>query len=138
MVYRNKLQDISGDMIYLNVLGQHIIILSSLEVIGDLFEKRSLNYSDRKQLIMMNELCVSHSFHFKEFVKIPIRCRMNGRIALPMMPYGLWWRRHRKLFHEHFHRNVVTKYRPIQRIEIKAFLRRLLVTPDEFFHHIRQ
>ena len=60
----------SGDMIYLNVLGQHIVIIRSLEAIADLFEKRSSNYSDRKQLIMMNKLYVSYSksFHFKELV----------------------------------------------------------------------
>ena len=52
-------------MIYLNVLGQHIIILSSLEVISDLFEKRSSNYSDRMHMTMLNELYVSHSFHLK-------------------------------------------------------------------------
>ena len=125
-------------MIYLNVLGQHIIILSSLEVIADLFEKRSSNYSDRKQLIMLNELYVLHYLHFKNFVKILFRCRMNVRISFSLMPYGLSWRRHRKLFHEHFHRGVVTKYQPIQRQEVQAFLRRLLVTPNEFFHHIRQ
>jgi cytochrome P450 len=125
-------------MIHLNVLGQHFVILSSLEVITDLFDKRSSNYSDRKQLTMLNELYVSHSFHLKELVKIALRCRMNARIAMPLMPYGLWWRKHRKLFHEHFHRNMVTKYQPIQRQEVQAFLRRLLVTPDNFFHHIRQ
>ena len=47
-----------GDMIYINVLGQHIVILSSLEVITDLFEKRSSNYSDRKQITMLVELYV--------------------------------------------------------------------------------
>ena len=56
---------ISGDMIYLNVLGQHFVILSSLNIITDLFEKRSTNYSDRKQMPMLNDLCVSDSFHLK-------------------------------------------------------------------------
>ena len=125
-------------MIYLNILGQHIVILSSLDVITNLFEKRSSNYSDRKHLTMLNELYVSNPFHFKELVKNAVRCRMNGSISMAIMPYGLWWRRHRKLFHEHFHHNVVAKYQPIQRQEIRAFLRRLLVTPDNFFHHIRQ
>jgi cytochrome P450 len=125
-------------MIYLNVLGQHILILNSLEVITDLLEKRSSNYSDRKQLTMSYELYVSHSFHFKKLVKIAVRCRMDGKISMSLMPYGLWWRRHRKLFHEHFHCNVVAKYQPIQRQEAQAFLRRLLVTPDNLFHHIRQ
>ena len=126
-------------MIYLNVLGQNIIILSSLEVIGDLFEKRSSNYSDRKQLPMTSELYVSHPFHLKELVKNAVQCRMDlGTLGLAFMPYGLWWRKHRRSFHQYFHRNAVTKYQPIQRQEVQAFLRRLLVTPDNFFHHIRQ
>ena len=125
-------------MIYLNVLGQHFVILNSLPVITDLFEKRSSNYSDRNHMTMLMELYVSHSFRLKEYVKNTDRCRMNWSISIAHMPYGLWWRKHRKLFHEYFHRNVVTKYQPIQRQEVQAFLRRLLVTPDEFFHHIRQ
>ena len=125
-------------MIHLNVFGQHFVILNSLKVIADLFEKRSSNYSDRKQLIMFCELYVLHSSHFKELIKIAVGCRMNGKILLSLMPYGQWWRRHRKLFHEHFHSNVVTKYQSIQRQEAEALLRRLLVTPDDLFHHIRQ
>ena len=51
--------DISGDMMYLNVLGQHFVILSSLEVITNLFEKRSSNYSDRKQMTMSHRtVCI--------------------------------------------------------------------------------
>ena len=126
-------------MIYLNVLGQHIVILGSLEVITDLFEKRSSNYSDRKQTTMLNELYVSHTFRLKELVRNAVRCRMDiSRINMGFMPYGLWWRKRRRSFHEYFHRNAVTKYQPIQRQEVRAFLRRLLVTPDNFFHHIRQ
>ena len=125
-------------MISLNVLGQQFVILSSLEVITDLFEKRSSNYSDRKQMTMLSELYVSHFFHLKELVKNAFRCRMNYTIIMPLMPYGLFWRRHRRLFQEYFHRNAVTEYQPIQRQEVQAFLRRLLVTPDDFFHHIRQ
>ena len=53
-------------MIYLNVFGQRFVLLSSLEVITDLLEKRSSNYSDRKQVTMMIELYVSsRSFHLK-------------------------------------------------------------------------
>ena len=63
---------------------------------------------------------------------------MGGDFTLGFMPYGLRWRKGRKLIHEHFHPNVVTKYRSIQKREVQAFLRRLLITPDSFFHHIRQ
>ena len=62
---------------YLNVLGQPIVILTSLEIITDLFEKRSSNYSDRKHMIMLNELYVPHSFHLKELIKNTVRCK-NG------------------------------------------------------------
>ena len=125
-------------MIYLNVLGEHFVILNSLEVITDLLEKRSSNYSDRKHMTMLNELYVSHSFFLREFFKDTNRFRMNWSLSMANMPYGMWWRRHRRLFHEHFHHNAVTKYQPVQRQEVQAFLRRLLVTPDDFLHHIRQ
>jgi hypothetical protein len=54
-----------GDIIYLNVLGQRFVILNSLEVISDLLEKRSSNYSDRKQMTMLSGLYVSHPFTSK-------------------------------------------------------------------------
>ena len=77
-------------MIYLNVLGEHFVILNSLEVISDLFEKRSSNYSDRKQTTMF-ELYVSHSFHLVEnFSKISIDAERIGVEAWPLchMAYG--------------------------------------------------
>jgi cytochrome P450 len=77
-------------------------------------------------------------FQLKELVKNADSCRMNWSINTALMPYGQWWRQHRRLFHEYFHRNAVTEYQPVQRQETHAFLRRLLVTPDNFFHHIRQ
>ena len=129
-------------MIYLNVLGQHYVVLSSLEVISDLFEKRSSNYSDRKHVVMLNELYLSHSFHFffsSKGTYYPVRYRMDLiNKSMVRMPYGPWWRKHRKLFHQYFHRNTVTEYQPIQRQEIQAFLCRLLITPDNFLRHIRQ
>ena len=58
-------------MIHLNVLGQHFVILNSLELATDLFEKRSSNYSDRRQSTMLHELYVSsHSFHLEELSKV--------------------------------------------------------------------
>ena len=89
-------------------------------------------------MIMLNELYVLHSFHLNELLKGADRCRMNWSMSIANMPYGVWWRKHRRLFHEYFHRNAATKYQPIQRQEVQTFLRRLLVTPDDFFHHIRQ
>jgi hypothetical protein len=49
-------------MIYFNVLGQPFLILGSFERTSDLMEKRSLNYSDRLRMPML-ELYVSDSLN---------------------------------------------------------------------------
>ncbi|KAF8960727.1 cytochrome P450 [Flammula alnicola] len=107
-----------GDIIYFEVLGQPFLVLNSLERIQDLFEKRSSNYSDRMRMPMVLEL-------------------MNWGYNLAMLPYGTWWRRHRRTFNDHFHPNIVWKYQPAQAREVRAFLNRLLATPENFMHHIR-
>ncbi|PPQ72181.1 hypothetical protein CVT24_002393 [Panaeolus cyanescens] len=107
-----------GDIVYYNVLGQGFIVLGSLEKTTDLFEKRSSNYSDRMRMPMVIEL-------------------MGWDYNMGLLPYGSWWRRHRRDFHHHFHAGITPKYKPIQVEETHAFLKRLLVTPDDFLLHIR-
>jgi hypothetical protein len=49
--------NLSGsDVIYLNILGQGIIILDSPEAIMDLLERRSSIYSDRPKVPMIRDL----------------------------------------------------------------------------------
>ncbi|KAF8154532.1 cytochrome P450 [Crassisporium funariophilum] len=117
LVY-DKWQKIYGDMVYFEVLGQPFLVLGTLERTNDLFEKRSSNYSDRMRMPMIIEL-------------------MQWDYNMAFLPYGSWWRRHRRAFHEHFHPNVVAQYQPVQTREVRAFLHRLLSTPDNFMHHIR-
>jgi hypothetical protein len=124
-------------MIYFNVLRQHFLILCSLKRTSDLFEKRSSNYSDRMRLPMLVELYVSYSLHLKPCDK-KIRFRMKWDFSLGFLPNGLLWRRHRKSFHDFFNVNAMPKYLPIQRREVHTFLHRLLDTPDNFLHHVRQ
>ncbi|KAF4621589.1 hypothetical protein D9613_012598 [Agrocybe pediades] len=107
-----------GDMVYFEVLGQPFLVLCSLKRVNDLLEKRSSNYSDRVQTPMLMDL-------------------MDWGFAFTMLPYGSWWRRHRRSFNEHFHQNAVYKYQPVQTHEMKHFLNDLLVTPENFLHHIR-
>ena len=126
-----------GDMIYFNVLGHHFLILCSFERTTDLFEKRSSNYSDRMRLPMLCELCVSDSLHIIHRDK-RVYFRMKWDFNFSLLPYGVWWRKHRKSFHQYFNINAVSKYMPVQRREVHAFLRRLLDTPDNFLHHIQQ
>ena len=48
-----------GDALYLNVLGQGILMLGSLKAARDLLDKRSTNYSDRPTSVTV-QLCVSN------------------------------------------------------------------------------
>ena len=124
-------------MIYLNVLGRHLLILCSLERTTELLQKRSSNYSDRTRLPMIIELYVSDSLHLNPCEKKAC-FRMKWDFHFGVQPYGAWWQRHREGFHQYFNINAVSKYLPIQRREVHAFLRRLLDTPDDFVHHIQQ
>jgi len=63
---------------------------------------------------------------------------MKMAFNLGLLPYGQWWRQHRQVFHEHFHPNAVKKYHPVQTREARALLNRLLESPKNFSHHIRQ
>ena len=49
-------QNHTGDVVYLDVLGNSILVLNSLEAINDLFDKQALNYSDRPTFTMVGEL----------------------------------------------------------------------------------
>ncbi|KAF9457428.1 cytochrome P450 [Collybia nuda] len=117
LVY-DKWFKVYGDIVYFEVLGQGYLILGSSTRTSDLFEKRSGNYSDRVGMPMLIGL-------------------MGWDFNLVFMPYDPWWRRHRRTFHENFHAGMVHKYQPIQLRETHAFLRRLLVNPRNFMHHIR-
>lgn len=60
----NLLIGTSGNIVYMHVLGQPMIVLSSQTVVRDLMEKRSAIYSDRPRFVLLNELFVaSHSHH---------------------------------------------------------------------------
>jgi len=63
---------------------------------------------------------------------------MGGYFFVGLIPHGQWWWRHRRAFHEHFRLNVVKKYQPVQAREVHALLSRLLESPENFMHHIRQ
>lgn len=47
---------IIGDVVYLQVFRQPIVVLNSLEAAQDLLDKRSHIYSDRPNFVLLNEL----------------------------------------------------------------------------------
>jgi hypothetical protein len=45
-----------GDVVYVEALGQKIVVLGTADAANDLMERRSTIYSDRSVLIMMSEM----------------------------------------------------------------------------------
>ncbi|KAJ3561433.1 hypothetical protein NP233_g10196 [Leucocoprinus birnbaumii] len=109
----SEMQKKHGDLVYLKVFGQGFLILGSLERTNDLFEKRSSNYSDRIHSPLILDL-------------------MEWGYNHALLPYGTWWRRHRRTFHDYFHPNIVGIYKPVQLNTARKLLKNLLEAPQNF------
>ncbi|KAG2021099.1 cytochrome P450 [Coprinopsis cinerea AmutBmut pab1-1] len=101
-----------GDMIYLNAMGQGILILNSLTTIDDLLTKRATNYSDRVQSALIPLTKIGWAFS--------------------VMNYGPWWRDHRRDFHRFFNNTQIPNYYPVIEEETLTFLRKLVADPKDF------
>ncbi|KAI0816964.1 cytochrome P450 [Trametes gibbosa] len=105
-----------GDVAYMNVFGQSVIVVNSYETAHELFEKRSKNYSDRPHSAMINLTKLDWMFVFKE--------------------YGPEWRKYRRELHTSFVPGVTPRYHQVQRQITRELLRNLLDTPADFSAHI--
>ncbi|KAF7372911.1 Cytochrome P450 [Mycena sanguinolenta] len=96
-----------SDIIHLNVAGTSIVVLSSIEAVKELFEKRSALYSGRPRMPMVVEL-------------------MGCNFLIAFMEYGNRWRSHRKMFYEGFNVGAVEQFQPQELAAAHELLRRLL------------
>ncbi|TEB27961.1 O-methylsterigmatocystin oxidoreductase [Coprinellus micaceus] len=105
-----------GDIIYLNALGQGILVLDSRRRAVDLLENRSTIYSDRPKLAATDLADMNWSFG--------------------LMPYGREWRRYRRTFHDFFRRTDLGQLHPIMYEERDKFLHSLEENPSNFFESL--
>ncbi|KAF7343507.1 hypothetical protein MSAN_01971000 [Mycena sanguinolenta] len=112
-------KEFNSDIIYVNVAGTSIVVLSSFEVIADLLERRGALYSDRPQATMMNEL-------------------MGWSDFFGFMNHDDRWRRQRKIFHETFHAGAVKQFDPHIQDSTHQLLRHLLKDPHDVMTHFRR
>ncbi|KAF8992236.1 cytochrome P450 [Cyathus striatus] len=119
--YHQWAQEYGSDIIYLNVAGQHVIVLDSYEASLELLERRSGIYSSRPRLPMINEM-------------------MGWDFGFGFMKYGESWRHHRKIAHHAFHPTAIKQYRPHELRAAHGLLRRLAVLsdPNGAINEIRQ
>ncbi|KAI0028835.1 cytochrome P450 [Vararia minispora EC-137] len=111
-----------GDVVYVNVFGQPIVILNSLQAAQDLLDQRSVIYSDRPRMPMAGELC-------------------GYADTLAIMPYGARFRTTRKLMHQFMgSRPAIEKHAVVQQQEVSRMLLRILKDPrpENLQEHIRR
>ncbi|KAF7304880.1 Cytochrome P450 [Mycena kentingensis (nom. inval.)] len=116
--YKAWSHEYNSDILHLELLGQNVIILNSVQVATHLLEKRSAIYSDRATLPPMMQL-------------------MGWKFLLGFMRYGNPWRLRRRLFHNTFHAGAARSFEPQERAAAHNLLRRLSETPQDFMNHIR-
>ncbi|PFH49608.1 hypothetical protein AMATHDRAFT_76109 [Amanita thiersii Skay4041] len=107
-----------GNLVFLSVLGKHILFANDFRTAYELFEKRGSNYSDRARSPMINDL-------------------MGWDWSFGHMPYGEKWKTHRKMFHQQFQQSVAPIHWPTQTREAHVLIRSLLYSPQDLINHLR-
>ncbi|KAF8192574.1 cytochrome P450 [Pholiota molesta] len=112
--------EIYGDICSVTVLGQPLIIINSAKIANEMLDKKSAIYSDRPVLQMGGEL-------------------VGWKNTMVLLPYSDRFRRYRRLFHSLIGNHAaVTQFHPSQETETRRFLRRILLSPDDFSQHVRR
>ncbi|KAI4720577.1 cytochrome P450 [Aureobasidium sp. EXF-10727] len=101
-----------GPIYSIMVGSQALIVLSSVEVVKDLLDKRSAIYSDRPKAYAADHIPAS-------------------KLRLVFMPYTPLWRKLRKVAHSLLSTKVVENYDPYQELERKQMLNEILERPDD-------
>jgi hypothetical protein len=109
-----------GDIIYVNVLGQEMIVLNSSKAAVDLFDKRSANYSDRPVVTMCGEI-------------------VGWSRSLALLRYGPRFREFRKYLSRTMGtRGSMERFTPLLEKEGTKFLARVMADPGSLFHQTRR
>ncbi|KAJ6579508.1 cytochrome P450 [Mycena vulgaris] len=115
--YRRWSAELGSDIICLDVLGQHVVVLNSLKAVNELFERRSALYSDRF-VTQAGRL----GFHW-----------IHG-----LMPFGKDFLQVRKAANKYLSHTSIKEYQQVQLSAARKCLDDLLKCPDEFVQHFRE
>ncbi|KAK7013825.1 O-methylsterigmatocystin oxidoreductase [Favolaschia claudopus] len=108
-----------GDVIYVNVFRNPVLVLNSAEAAMDLLDRKSAIYSSRPVRTMQTEV-------------------MGFSWLFSSLPYGARYRKHRTMFHNHFQAKVIPKYHQILLNSVHTLLRNLADEPEELKHNLRR
>ncbi|CAK7217402.1 hypothetical protein SBRCBS47491_003153 [Sporothrix bragantina] len=115
MAYAKEYQ---SDIVYFNVLGNHMIVLNSQKVANELLDKRGAIYQDRPNFILFDV--------------------MGWGLTLTFMPYGPRFKLHRSALQTGFTKTAIANYRPIQEDEARQATARILKATNKWDFSLRR
>ncbi|KAF5365972.1 hypothetical protein D9758_006610 [Tetrapyrgos nigripes] len=104
-IYRDMGTMYHSDVLHMNILGNHTVVVNSAKAAEELLERRSGIYSSRPPMHMAHE--------------------SGWEWAFSVMPYTSWWRLHRRTFHQYFRSDAIAAYHPYIRQATSRLLRSL-------------
>ncbi|KDQ14780.1 hypothetical protein BOTBODRAFT_187775 [Botryobasidium botryosum FD-172 SS1] len=113
----NEWRKIYGDIMHLEALGNHVIVLGSYKIAHDLVGLRA-NYADRPVSQMISVL-------------------MGWDRVVSIMPYGETWKRYRKILHPYLHKDAISRNTEHMMKDTRHLLASLMKAPDEWDRLLR-
>ncbi|CAE6411312.1 unnamed protein product [Rhizoctonia solani] len=107
-------EQLKSDIVFLNILGQKLVVLSSAELASDILEKRSALYSDRPQIPMVTD---------------PGLMDWSGLATI--IGYNDLWRHYRRLMNNWLNTRAVNQFNGLQERQARSLLQRLLNTTNQ-------
>ncbi|TFK62152.1 cytochrome P450 [Pluteus cervinus] len=107
----------NSSLLYMSALGQHLLVINSIEDAVELLDERAPLTSDRPT--------------------IPILDMMGWESNTGLIPYGTVWRRHRKMLHQNLRKDVLGNYDPVMAQKSLELLHKFAEDPDQFMQHCK-
>ncbi|KAF5346731.1 hypothetical protein D9756_010407 [Leucocoprinus leucothites] len=102
--YQDLGRKLGSKIVYVEAMGQPIVVINDAQIASDLLDKRSTIYSSRPQNRMLVEV-------------------IGAKYFFALLPYGEEWRNHRRIFQQHFS----TKMTPREQETALNFIQRGLL-----------
>lgn len=61
--------------------------------------------------------------------------RFDTKNMMAFLRYGNRFRAQRRLMQQHFNSQAISSFRPLQYVQVSAFLKNILASPEEFIDH---
>ncbi|PFH50357.1 hypothetical protein AMATHDRAFT_145202 [Amanita thiersii Skay4041] len=108
-----------GDIVYIRLFQQPIVILNNLQAARDILEKRGSIYSDRPRFVLFSEL-------------------MGWASASTHVRYGPRFRKHRRFVNLTFNQRASLRLYPLQVQEAHTLIDGLIRSPELYIQHFRR